>query len=143
MFHKTIGLIKAAYATGAKLSWRATVKDCRNCSRCYTCSCVCTIIGNTVPPGGFGGFLAFSMVYVREAENDHHHQNPLIFGYFFVAGAMFLRYNCFVVGFLIQSSARLDAMGGPVVARVGYWWPRVRDVDVVQAIATSFEFSEV
>ena len=29
MFHKTIGLIKAAYATGAKLSWRATVKDCR------------------------------------------------------------------------------------------------------------------
>ena len=30
MFHKTIGLIKAAYATGAKLSWRAKVKDCRN-----------------------------------------------------------------------------------------------------------------
>ena len=80
------------------------------------------------------------MVYVREAENDHHHQNPSIFGHFFVAGAMFLRYNCFVVGFLIQSSARLDARGGPVVPRVRYWWPRVRDVDVVQAIATSFEF---
>ena len=85
----------------------------------------------------------YKKIYVRETENDHHHQNPLIFGHFFVVGAMFLRYNCFVVGFLIQSSARLDAMGGPVVARVGYWWPRVRDVDVVQAIATSFEFSEV
>ena len=51
------------------------------------------------------------MVYVREAENDHHHENPLIFGDFFVAGAVFMRYNCFVVGFLIRSSARLDARG--------------------------------
>ena len=64
------------------------------------------------------------MVYVREAENDdHHHQNPLIFGYFFVAGAVFMRYNCFVVGFLTQSSARLNARGGAVVPRVRYWSP--------------------
>ena len=69
--------------------------------------------------------------------------DPLIFGHFFVAGAVFMRYNCFVVGFLMQSSARFDPSRGPAIPRVRYWWPRLRDVDVVQAIATSFEFSEV
>ena len=51
------------------------------------------------------------MVYVREAENDHHHQNPLIFGHFFVAGAVFMRNNCFVVGFSFKAARALTRGG--------------------------------